>query len=165
VPAYPYLLISAQEAAVSAHRSVSLTIGSALIRRRPSSITTTLPRSSAAAIRGNCLRSSLACSSGRRPEERRKMRTEGSAVLLNARIVPKSVSAETIVRPSPTATSKISSSVAACMPRSLTCSASCPAPTSFWATTGESALSTRNRKPRTRPQTSGISRSLTASAA
>jgi hypothetical protein len=41
------------------------------------------------------------------------MRTEGSAVLLNARIVPKSVSAETIVRPSPTATSKISSSVAA----------------------------------------------------
>ena len=153
------------EATVCLLWSVSLIIGSALIRRRSSSITTTLPRSSASAICCSCLSSSLACSSGRRPEERRKRTTEGSAVSLNATIVPKSVSAETMVRPSLMAISKISSSVAACMPRSLTSRASCPAPTSTSATRGESALSMRNRKREMEPQTSGISRSLTAFAA
>ena len=95
------------------------------------------------------------------------MRTEGSAVLLSASSVPKSVSAETTTRPSRAARSKISPSVATCMPRSLTCSASWPDTRSASATTGERALPTRNRESEgtSKDQTSGISRSLTASAA
>jgi hypothetical protein len=51
---------SGRYCAILAYWSVSSTIGSALIRRRSSSITTTLPRSSASEIRGSCLNNSLA---------------------------------------------------------------------------------------------------------
>lgn len=154
-------------AVLKPNRSRPPPIGSGLIRRRFSSITTTLPSCKGPSSWGSCSKRSLACASGRRSEERRKITIDGSAVLLRARSVPKSVSAKTMTRPSRAARSKISSSVATCISRSLACKASCPAPVSSSATTGESALSPRNRKPRGTPrdQTSGISRSLTASAA
>lgn len=57
------------------------------------------------------------------------------------------------------------SSVAACIPRSLTCGVSWPVFHISSTTTGESALSTTNLKGRTRPQARGISLSRTTSAA
>ncbi len=100
---------------------------------------------------------------GRRPERRRKMTPEGLVESRRARRVPKSVSAETMVRPSSAALSNMSSSAVACMPWPRTCSASCPAFRKGSATSGDRALSTRKRERAYR--TSGISLSRTAMAA
>jgi hypothetical protein len=91
-------------------------IGSDRIRIREASSTAMHPRSNPAPKVGRLASSSAACCSGCLPRSCRKMTTDGSRSRLNARRVPKSVSAETTILPSFLARSKISSSAAACRP-------------------------------------------------
>jgi hypothetical protein len=91
-------------------------IGSDRIRIHEASSTAMHPCSNAVPKVGRLASSSAACCSGCLPRSCRKMTTDGSRSRLNARRVPKSVSAETTILPSLLARSKISSSAAACRP-------------------------------------------------
>lgn len=82
--------------------------GSGRTRIRASSSTATHPRSKAGSSAGRLARSKAACRSGRRSRCCRNKTTEGFCSCLRARSVPKSVSAETMMRPSSLARSKIS---------------------------------------------------------
>jgi hypothetical protein len=74
------------------------------------------PRCRAELRVGRLANSSAACRSGCLPRSCLKMTTDGSRSRLNASRVPKSVSAETTMRASFLARSKMSSSAAACKP-------------------------------------------------
>jgi hypothetical protein len=91
-------------------------IESVRTRIRESSSTAMHPRSNAVAKVGRLASSSAACCSGFLPRSCLWMTTDGSRSRLNARRVPKSVSAETMILPSFFARSKISSSATACRP-------------------------------------------------
>jgi hypothetical protein len=91
-------------------------IGSERTRIRASSSTAMHPRRRAELRVGRLATSSAACRSGCLPRCCLKMTTDGSHSRLNASRVPKSVSAETTMRASFLARSKMSSSAAACKP-------------------------------------------------
>lgn len=93
---------------------------------------------------GRFISKSIICTFGLRSVLLLNRTTEGFLSLLRANSVPKSVSAETIIRLSLTALSKIIVSSAQCSPKSLTWTASWPALFNPSAINGDSALSIRN---------------------
>ena len=113
-------------------------------RMRLCSNVTTAPRRTSSSTTGRFARRRVTCCSGLRPVPRRNKMNEGFAFLRSASRVPKSVSAETTILSSASASAKISSSLAAWRLRSHTWTALCPAFFNSAATSGDSALSTRN---------------------
>jgi hypothetical protein len=75
-------------------------IGSGRIRSRRGSITATQPRSRSSAMASRFASTSATCWCARRSTPRRNSTTDGCAVRRSARRVPKSVSADTMTRPS-----------------------------------------------------------------
>jgi len=128
-------------------------MGSVRIRIRDCSKTTALPWSSASWIASMFLRRRATWILGRLSVPLRNKITEGLLSCRRANNVPKSVSAEIITRFSTAARVKISSSVAACIPKSRTWTASYPDSRKASATAGERALSIKNL---TRPAIVGV---------